>query len=73
MYICKSFAPFYLERRIASERLSFAGAVRGESQTREAATMGGVQRQPLSDGKLIMHEIVPRHISTLLGSFKGIH
>ena len=58
MYICKSFAPFYLERRIASERLSFAGAVRGESQTREAATMGGVQRQPLSDGKLIMHEIV---------------
>ena len=37
---------------------SCAGAVRGESQTREAATMDGVQRQPLRDGKLLLHKIV---------------
>ncbi|CAH3147687.1 unnamed protein product [Pocillopora meandrina] len=38
-----------LERRTVKKRSSCAGAVRGESQTREAATMDGVQRQPLRD------------------------
>lgn len=37
------------ERRTVKKSSSCAGAVRGESQTREAATMDGVQRQPLRD------------------------
>ena len=34
------------------------GQNNGESQTREAATMDGVKKQPLCDGKLVLHKIV---------------
>ena len=72
-FVGKSFEPKNIvldettERRGRTKQVKFEltdrtkkddGQKNGKSQTREAATMDGVKKQPLCDGKLVPHKIV---------------